>query len=131
MKKLNKKGFTLMELIIVIAIIAVLMLILVPTMGGFVGQAKTEALRANAKAAYTGAIAQQTAADAGLNDGAYDFKNITSNKLDCSKLDSDFYEADGSDTCVVNFVGGRVDSVTYGSGSETATYPEAESNDEE
>ena len=39
-KKLNKKGFTLVELVVVIAVIAVLSAILIPTIGCFVEQAK-------------------------------------------------------------------------------------------
>ena len=45
MKKLqalknSKKGFTLIEVIVVIAIIAILAAIAIPTMGGFISQAK-------------------------------------------------------------------------------------------
>ena len=122
MKKLNNKGFTLMELIIVIAIIAVLMLILVPTMGGFVDSAKEEALRANAKAAYTAAVAQQTAADAGLtavNGGSYALNGET----DCNKLHSDFYDVVEEGTCVISYEDNRVESVTFTSGTDSATYP--------
>lgn len=66
MKKLNKKGFTLIELIVVIAIIAALMLILVPTMNGFVNTAKKQANTANAKAVYTAIVASETAQAAGI-----------------------------------------------------------------
>lgn len=48
----KNKGFTLMELIVVIALIAVLMLILVPTMRGFIEQAKLQSLSANAETIY-------------------------------------------------------------------------------
>lgn len=130
MKKLNKKGFTLMELIVVIAIIAVLMLILVPTMGGFVDQAKKEANLANAKAAYTAAIAQQTALNASLkpDSNTYEFDIETDNTMDCGNLHSDFFEATGGDTCTINFTtGGKVVSVTYGAdekGDGGVTYPD-------
>ena len=40
----KNKGFTLLELIVVIALLAVLMLILVPTMSGFVERAKMQSL---------------------------------------------------------------------------------------
>lgn len=51
--KQNKKGFTLVELIVVMAIIAVLAAILVPTMLGFMNNAKYTQANANAKTVYT------------------------------------------------------------------------------
>lgn len=58
-KKLNsKKGFTLVELIIVITIIAVLSAVLVPTMSNIVGGANSSAARSNARAAYSAANTQ-------------------------------------------------------------------------
>ena len=39
-KNLKKKGFTLVELVVVVAVIAVLSAILIPTIGCFVEQAK-------------------------------------------------------------------------------------------
>ena len=125
MKKLDKKGFTLMELIIVIAIIAVLMLILVPTMGGFVDTARDEANLANAKAAYTAAVAQQTAADAGL--GYDDLVDGTCTEIEgktWSNLSTDFYDSAESESCTIDVTTNdgkvTVDSATYAS----VTYPD-------
>lgn len=50
----NKKGFTLVELIVVIAIIGVLVAILVPSMLGFVRDARITSANSNAHSAYTG-----------------------------------------------------------------------------
>lgn len=53
MKKLtNKKGFTLMEMLIVVAIIAILVAILIPTIGSSLTSAKEAADVANIRAAY-------------------------------------------------------------------------------
>lgn len=53
MKKLsNKRGFTLMEMLIVIAIIAVLVTILVPAVGSSLRKAREAADVANLRAAY-------------------------------------------------------------------------------
>lgn len=57
MKKPNVKGFTLIELIVVIAIISVLAAILVPSMIGYVCESKLSTANANAKLAYTNASA--------------------------------------------------------------------------
>ena len=53
MKNTKKKGFTLIELIVVIAIIGVLAAILVPSMIGYVGQSKLSTANSNAKLAFT------------------------------------------------------------------------------
>ncbi len=59
MKKLNKKGFTIVELVIVIAVIAILAAVLIPTFSGVIDKAKgTEAL-SEVKSAYTATIADE------------------------------------------------------------------------
>lgn len=61
MKKLknNKKGFTLVEIIVVLVILAILAAAAIPTMLGFVEDAKGKTEIANARAAY---VAAQTIA---------------------------------------------------------------------
>ena len=51
-KKLNKKGFTLMEMLIVVAIIAILVAIAIPTFTRSLNQAKVAADEANLRAYY-------------------------------------------------------------------------------
>ena len=55
MKKLikNKKGFTLIELIVVIAILAVLAAILIPSIMNYVAEARTARNNSNARALYS------------------------------------------------------------------------------
>ena len=53
MRKSNKKGFTLVELVVVIAIIGVLAAILVPTMMNYVKKARLKTANANAKLIFT------------------------------------------------------------------------------
>ena len=51
MKKMNKKGFTLIEMLVVIAIIAVLVSIVIPVVGNSTEKAKEAADAANIRAA--------------------------------------------------------------------------------
>lgn len=51
-KKANKKGFTIMEMLIVVAIIAVLAAIAIPTFNGALTKSKESADVANIRAAY-------------------------------------------------------------------------------
>ena len=74
MKKLtNKKGFTLMEMIIVVAIIAILAVITIPTLTAKTDSAEKAADAANlrsAKAAYQVQVMEK--GDAVIKDGYYD-----------------------------------------------------------
>ena len=66
LKKLtNKKGFTLMEMLIVVAIIAVLVAIAIPTFSGAMAKANQATDAANIRAAYA-----EAALDALNKDGA-------------------------------------------------------------
>ena len=57
MKKQTKKGFTLVELVIVIAVIAVLSAILIPTFGNVIADAKEKAELEDVRTTYTQVIA--------------------------------------------------------------------------
>lgn len=52
MKKMNKKGFTIVELVIVIAVIAILAAVMIPTFSGVVGKAQASANLQKARNAY-------------------------------------------------------------------------------
>ena len=58
-KKNNRKGFTIVELVIVIAVIAILATVLVPTFGTVISDAKNTANLQNAKNVYTQYVAQE------------------------------------------------------------------------
>ncbi len=72
MKKLNKKGFTIVELVIVIAVIAILAAVLIPTFSGVVDKANQSAALQKARNEYTEVMAKD------LADGKLDGKEGTS-----------------------------------------------------
>jgi len=65
MKKTNKKGFTIVELVIVIAVIGILAAILIPTFVNLTENARAAALQSNLRNAYTAYLAD---AEDGEND---------------------------------------------------------------
>ena len=62
-KKNTRKGFTIVELVIVIAVIAILATVLVPTFGDVISKAQTASLKQEAKALHTNYVMAHT--DAG------------------------------------------------------------------
>ena len=81
MKKFNKKGFTLIEMLAVIAIIAVLVAIIVPAVGSSTIKAKASTDAANLRSALSAATIQYA------SEGSVTAADI---KVPASKVDSDY-----------------------------------------
>ncbi len=71
MKKMNKKGFTLAELLIVVAIIAVLVAIAIPVFNAQLEKSRDAVDQSNIRAAYGQAVADY------LDDGSITTSNFT------------------------------------------------------
>lgn len=71
-KKMNKKGFTIVELVIVIAVIAILAAVLIPTFTGVINAAHESAALQEATASYKDAYAVALA-----DDGVIDETSVT------------------------------------------------------
>ena len=61
MKKMNKKGFTIVELVIVIAVIAILAAVMIPTFSGIVQKANASKALQQARNIYTEVYAEDIA----------------------------------------------------------------------
>lgn len=80
MKRKNNKGFTLVELVVVIAIIGVLAAILVPTLMHYVKKAKLKNANLNAKVLYN----EMNVAIADIVDNTATTVNDCTSAVDCS-----------------------------------------------
>lgn len=109
MKKIlkNKKGFTLVEIIVVLVILAILAGAAIPTMLGFIDDAKGKANIAEARAAYV--AAQTIASEEFAADGT-----VVIDDTDKAKIKTlAGAEGDVTDVTMSTTEDGKVDSVTY------------------
>lgn len=86
MKKTNKKGFTIVELVIVIAVIAILAGVLIPTFAGVIEKANESKELQQAQNAYKEVLVDR---DAAIPEGSTDIeKNGYTFKFNGGKLNS-------------------------------------------
>ena len=118
--KKNKKGFTLVELIVVLVIIAILAAVLVPTVSGYIKRANKTADQTAAKTAYT-------AYSSALTD--WIGENTTANVIDdaaktaiAGKVVSEGYlKQSESDKCTVTYSDMAISSFVYAGSHNTVT----------
>lgn len=76
MKKFNKKGFTIVELVIVIAVIAILAAVLIPTFSGVVANAEKSAAKNDARAKYQEYVLNHTDSATVSDDFIYKYNDL-------------------------------------------------------
>ena len=105
MKKMNRKGFTLVEMLVVIAIIAILVAVIIPTVSSSTSKAKAATDAANLRSA-------KAAATISALDGKTSAADLTAEKLGVpanSKYDG------GAFSCTVDTTNGGITvTVKYG-----------------
>ena len=99
-KKMNKKGFTIVELVIVIAVIAILAGVMIPTFGGIIKAANESAEAQQVSSYYKEALAEALKdGEFATNDtqeaGGYTFKftvdaNGAVSDCECTKTGSEY-----------------------------------------
>ena len=90
MKKMNKKGFTIVELVIVIAVIAILAAVMIPTFGGIIKKANKSAAEQGATSAYKEAYALALSDGKITDEDVYEIANTgyTFDFTDSTSIDS-------------------------------------------
>ena len=117
-KKLKeKKGFTLVELIVVLVILAILAALLIPALTGYIDRAKRKSIVAETRQAV---MAAQTLVD---EEYAKDLTaGSSTNTTSVSEEDiKDLAEVDG-DVSGLTVSGGKVQTITYTNGQKKCTY---------
>ena len=123
-KKNTRKGFTITELVIVIAVIAILAAVLIPTFSGIITKAQDSAALQEARADYT-----EYMADVEYADGATPTENIifkTTNGKYVAVVDGKMSDTiyDSTESAKAAYTGGTVtvDTETVVTGDSTYTY---------
>lgn len=117
----NRKGFTLIELIVVIAIIVILIALIAPNATKLIGTANQTKLDANAKTGYTAAMA--FIADSYAKNGKY-----PASVSDTEAKTFVTTDVQGEFTFEYVATSGALTSCTYKENGQTGTYPKAGSS---
>ena len=116
-RKSGKKGFTLMEMLIVVAIIAILIAIAIPTFGSALTKAKVAADTANLRAYYAEEMADHLLNDAPLTKVETPKGEVTINGVEYTLQAGKYTVAVTDDTMTITYTYGNNKTVTIPGGA--------------
>ena len=110
-KMKNSKGFTLMEMLIVVAIIAVLVAIAIPTFATSLNKAKVAADKANIRSGYASVMAKILTTEEKITDNTVYYLQKDGNAVDTSTEDGN-YKCQGEQKDATEIAGKKVEKWT-------------------
>ena len=121
MKKIkNSKGFTLMEMLIVVAIIAVLIAIAVPTFSASLNKARVATDEANIRSGYASVVAElltkDRSAETGTTPTTYTYYLMKDGSVSTATSEANAYKTLGNNTTAVMVSGVSAGTWTKGHG---------------
>lgn len=124
--KNNKKGFTLVELIVVLVILAILAALLIPALTGYIDKAKNKSIVAETRqvvmAAQTLVDEKYGTVDVGANVKVEGVSGVTGN-YDVTKKDiTDLAEVKGTIVSISLTTDKKIDTLVYTNGAKRCTY---------
>lgn len=127
LKKNNKKGFTLVELIVVLVILAILAALLIPALTGYIDKAREKQIVAETRQVV---MAAQTLVDEAYGKDAN--WNVTSIKMDTNPSKTDIAklaEVNASNITSITVTNTVITGVVYTDNTRTCTYKRDISSD--
>lgn len=131
--KKNKKGFTLVEVIVVLVILAIMAAILIPSLIGYIDKAKENSIISETRSIVTAVQTLSSEKYAkNKDDGVYTLGDTAGDKVIAYADVEELCELESLDKNIAcTITKGKVTALTYTSGGKTCTYPDYEVKDAE
>ncbi len=124
LRKNRKKGFTLVELIVVLVILAILAALLIPSLTGYIDKAKGRGVIAETRSCV---MACQTLADEEYGKNSADYDDTDDNKTAVKNLAEapgtiNSFTVEGGVVTELSYTNGKTCTYTYNKTTHAATY---------